>query len=556
MKLLVRTLSIIATAGLILVLCSVPALAGTRPVITGLSTHSAPYWGQSLITVYGRNFKHVKKVMFGTKKGKHVHVVSSTKLTVQDPIHSYGRVHVWVVTSAGWSSKSSANQFTFTRPTMNSHIQGGLTGRQEQRISAHVRATHKGVRAAARSSRWTAAMGATAAARARSWLGLPYSWAGGNSRGPTLGVCAHNGGDMDCHIVGFDCSGLALYAWAPYKQLVHYAATQHSRAGTFHPTIGQLTPGDLVFFSGRNESVIGHVAVYEGNGNVIQAEQSGYGIMRSRLTDVIAFSGRYRGATRPLSHGHQAAGPHLSSVSSRVATKGGYLTITGSRLATATSVNVGGKMLYSFAKRTSSTLVVKVPKHKAGRVAVTVSNSWGSAHSAVTYTAGPQVSTLAPSRGPDTGGNTVTITGKNFTSVSKVTLGAKAVAFKAESSTRLTVTMPAHAAGPVQVTVYTRFGTSNQKTYTFVATTTPAPTDTGTTSSVVPPTTTSSSADGSSSSGSSSSSTSSSGSSSSSSSSSSSASSDSSSSSTSADSSSTGSSSTGSLSTTTAAPPP
>ena len=74
-----------------------------------------------------------------------------------------------------------------------------------------------------------------------------------------------------------------------------------------------------MFFSGRHESVIGHVAVYEGNGMVIQAEQSGYRIMRSRLTDVIAFSGRYRGATRPLSHGRQAAGPHLSSVTSQVA---------------------------------------------------------------------------------------------------------------------------------------------------------------------------------------------------------------------------------------------
>ena len=472
MKLLARVLALITTAGLIVVLCSVPAAAGTRPVVTGLSSHSGTYWGQTQITVRGRNFTHVKKVLFGTTRGTAVHVLSSTRLTVLDPLHRYGRVHVWVLTSAGRSSKSRAGEFTFVRPTMNRRIQGGLTGRQEQRISARVRATHKGVRTVRRSSRWTAAIGVSAVARARSWLGLPYSWAGGNSRGPTLGVCAHNGGDMDCHIVGFDCSGLTLYAWAPYKSMAHYAATQYRRAGTFHPTVGQLAPGDLVFFSGRHESAIGHVAVYEGNGMVIQAEQSGYRIMRSRLTDVIAFSGRYRGATRPLSHGRQAAGPHLSSVTSQVAATGGSVTITGSGLGNVTSVSVGGAMVYSFAKRTATALVVRVPKHRAGRVTITVSNPWGSARSAVTYVAAPQVSALAPSRGPETGGNTVTVTGHNLTAVSKVTIGATPIAFTAVNSTRLTVTMPAHAVGPVKVTVYTRFGTSNQIAYTFVATTT------------------------------------------------------------------------------------
>ena len=51
----------------------------------------------------------------------------------------------------------------------------------------------------------------------------------GQRLGPTTGVCSHNGGDLDCHIVGFDCSGLAMYAWWPYRHLAHYAATQYSR---------------------------------------------------------------------------------------------------------------------------------------------------------------------------------------------------------------------------------------------------------------------------------------------------------------------------------------
>ena len=235
MKLFIRALCVLALIALVPVVASAPATAGTRPSVTGLSFHHATYRGGARLTVRGHNFTHVKKVTFGLKRGWNVKVWSSTTLTVTTPEHDYGQVNVRVWTATGTSSKVSADRFTFKRPTMNTHIQGGLTGRQEQRISAKIRATHRGVFTASRSSRWTPAMGATAVARARSWLGLPYSWAGGNSRGPTLGVCAHNGGDLDCHIVGFDCSGLALYAWAPYKQLVHYASTQHSTAGRFHP---------------------------------------------------------------------------------------------------------------------------------------------------------------------------------------------------------------------------------------------------------------------------------------------------------------------------------
>ena len=192
---------------------------------------------------------------------------------------------------------------------MDTPIYGGLTARQEVRISAQVRAAHRDVPSAPPApGTGRPAMGRTAVRRAQSWLGVPYSWAGGNGAGPTAGVCAHNGGDQDCHVIGFDCSGLALYSWWPYEHLPHYAAYQHAIAGRFHPTIGQLVPGDLVFFTGYIAGGIGHVAVYAGNGMIIQAAQSGTTVMRSRLADVIAGDGPYRGATRPMSTGVQGPG--------------------------------------------------------------------------------------------------------------------------------------------------------------------------------------------------------------------------------------------------------
>jgi cell wall-associated NlpC family hydrolase len=145
---------------------------------------------------------------------------------------------------------------------------------------------------------WTPALGRYAANRALAWIGTPYAWAGGNAAGPTRGVCAGNGAQHDCQVVGFDCSGLALYGWAPFRALPHLASTQYSVAGRVHPAINELQPGDLVFWSdGGTVAGIHHVAVYIGEGLVVQAPQSGDIV---RVTPLRQVDSGYFGATRPL----------------------------------------------------------------------------------------------------------------------------------------------------------------------------------------------------------------------------------------------------------------
>jgi peptidoglycan DL-endopeptidase RipA len=143
---------------------------------------------------------------------------------------------------------------------------------------------------------WTPSAGQRAAARAVHWLGEPYAWAGGNASGPTFGVCAGDGAFNDCNVVGFDCSGLTMYAWAQVP-LAHYAATQYLQ-GSVHPNTASLMPGDLVFWS-SNGTVAGihHVAIYIGGGNVVQAPESGDIV---RITPLGEVSWGYFGATRPL----------------------------------------------------------------------------------------------------------------------------------------------------------------------------------------------------------------------------------------------------------------
>ena len=459
-------------AAVIAGLTSTPAAAATPPTVRGLSTHQGAYWGGELITVHGTGFTDVRDVRFGPARAWSVHVVSSSTITVRAPYHPYGTVDVRVLTAAGTTARTAADRFWFVPPTMTTPIQGGLTARQEQRISARVRAAHRNIVTARAGRGWTPAMGLTAMRRAQSWLGLPYSWAGGNGYGPTTGVCAHNGGDLDCYIVGFDCSGLAMYAWSPYRQLAHFAATQHSRAGRFHPGIGELMPGDLVFFAGYVPNGIGHVAVYQGNGMVIQASESGTLVMRTPLRDLIAADGPYRGATRPASTGRQGAVPRVSSVTPQLSISGGYVTITGSQLGAATAVSVGGTLLYSFVRRTATRLVVRAPAHRAGAVTVAVSTAWGTARAGLSYVAPPSVSALSPASGPVDGGNTVTVTGHYLAPVTRVVIGTTSARFVVAGPDRLVITMPRHAAGVVPVTLYSRFGRSVPTAYTFLV---PAP---------------------------------------------------------------------------------
>ena len=473
---LFRVLCVAAVAGAATVIAPAAASADAAPTVSSLSVHSGPYWGATRVIVRGAGLDGAQRVLFGSHQAWGLRVLSSTALEVYAPEHGYGTVHVRVVTSAATSPRADADRFTFTRPTLDTPIMGGLTARQEQRISAHVRAAHRAPRIAYRSTRWTAAMGRTAARRARSWLGLPYSWAGGLGSGPSTGVCAHNGGDLDCHVVGFDCSGLSLNAWSPYRTLAHYAATQHARAGRFHPTVGELMPGDLVFFSGYIADGIGHVAVYVGHGMVVQAAQSGTLVMRSRLVDVIAESGRYRGATRPTSTGVQGSGPRVTSVTDRLPSTGGDITIRGSGLDEVNAVSVGGTMRYSFVRRTATSLVVKAPAHQAGTASVVVSNAWGYVRRSLTYVGPPQLTSLSPSTGPVSGGTTVTVSGASLSGVRQVSVDGAAVPFHVVSDRQLTITTPLHAPGDVQVVATSPLGASNALTFTFAPTSSSSPT--------------------------------------------------------------------------------
>ena len=109
--------------------------------------------------------------------------------------------------------------------------------------------------------------------RAMSQIGVPYSWGGGTAAGPSRGI------DDGADTVGFDCSGLILFAFAGVGiRLPHYSGSQYN-AGRKIPS-SQMRRGDVIFYGPGGSQ---HVTLYLGDGQMLEAQQTGVPVKISRV---------------------------------------------------------------------------------------------------------------------------------------------------------------------------------------------------------------------------------------------------------------------------------
>lgn len=95
--------------------------------------------------------------------------------------------------------------------------------------------------------------GTDAVDAAKKYLGVPYVWGGTN---PAKGL---------------DCSGLVQRAYRDIGIELPRVSYDQAKVGTEVPSIAQAKPGDLIAFG----SPVNHIAIYVGDGKIIQAPRTG-----------------------------------------------------------------------------------------------------------------------------------------------------------------------------------------------------------------------------------------------------------------------------------------
>ena len=115
---------------------------------------------------------------------------------------------------------------------------------------------------------------------AKDYLGTPYVWGGDSTK-------------------GFDCSGLLQYVWAKQGVPIPRTTYDQFKQGQKIST-GSLRPGDAVFFKGSDSKVVdgqllpGHVGMYIGDGQIIQAPHTGTTVQITPLKDMSGYMGARR----------------------------------------------------------------------------------------------------------------------------------------------------------------------------------------------------------------------------------------------------------------------
>ena len=116
--------------------------------------------------------------------------------------------------------------------------------------------------------------------RALAQRGVPFLYGGGNAAGPTRGT------GLKANIVGFDASGLIQYAYAGAGLKMPRTSGEQCNVGR-KVAPSQARPGDLLCYGpGGTQSV----AMYLGNGQMIEATEPGVTVSAARTNGMVPYS--------------------------------------------------------------------------------------------------------------------------------------------------------------------------------------------------------------------------------------------------------------------------
>ena len=412
------------------------------PAVTGVSPGAGPTAGGTSVTIAGTDLGEATAVKFGSSGATSFKVNSATSITAVSPAGT-GVVDVIVGTAGGDSATSSADKFSYVPPPTVTNVTPNAGP-----LAAGTSVTITGANFVA---------GATVKFGAASASGVKVV-----SETSITAVAPAGTGTVDVTVS------------TPGGTSAASAADQFSYVPL--PTVTKVSPNKGPTGGGTSVTITG--TNFTANATVDFGTTGATGITVSSATSITAIAPAGTGAvdvTVSTPGGASSTGsadkfsyvppPAITNVSPDAGplAAGTSVTITGVNLGEAAAVKFGATNAVSF-KVSSETSITAVAPAGTGTVDVTVSTVGGTSATGspdeFTYVPPPTVTGVSPNAGPLAGGNSVTITGTNFTSNTEVKFGStSATGVEMTSPTALTV-VSAAGTGTVNVTVITPGGTS------------------------------------------------------------------------------------------------
>lgn len=411
---------------------SAPGTFTYTPVttVTGVNPGNGPEAGGTTVTITGQCFTGATSVLFGSTPATSFTVDSPTQITAVAPAGT-GTVDVTVVGAGTCGTGTDPGGYTYNPApaiTSLSPDQGPVVGGTVVTITG---------------SHFTGATGVT-------FDGLPGSAFSVDSDGQiTVTTPAHVAGPVDVVVQSPNGDttdpGAFTYVAAPVIQSV--SPDHGSTAGGTSVTItgSGFTGATDVTFGGTPAT-----SFTVDSGTQITAVTPAHA---AGLADVTVTAVGGTSAPGTFTFIPPAAITSLAPTQGPE-TGGTTVTISGSGFTNATAVTFGGVPGGSFTVQNDSTITVTTPVHAPGAVDVVVDSPYGnSSPGSFTFTPVTTITGVSPGSGPESGGTSVTITGKCFTGATAVTFGGvPATSFTVDSDTQITAIAPA-GTGLVDVTV-------------------------------------------------------------------------------------------------------
>jgi hypothetical protein len=413
------------------------------PTVTGVSPANGPEAGGTSVTITGTNLTGATAVDFGNSSAS-VTADSATSITATAPaVASPATVDVTVTTAGGTSAKSQADQFTYLPPapivTGISPASGPQAGGTSVTITGqnleNAMAVDFGNNPATVSTDTATSITATSPAGT---------------------------GSVSVSVTTASGTGSAT------QQFTYIAPPPPPAITGIDPGTGPAGGGTSVTISGTNLAdatavdfgTTAATVSSDSSGTIVALSPPGLG----SVTVTVTTAGGTASSPGPYVYTIPPGFPTVTAANpaSGPTWGGTTVTVTGTSLSGAIAVDFGSQPAF-FSGVTATSLTALAPAG-SGTVEITVTTaagtSVGTSAATFAYSApAPSVSGVAPTSGPQDGGNAVTISGTNLIGTTTVDFGSRPATILGYGPTSLVAIAPP-GSGTVAVTVTTPGGTS------------------------------------------------------------------------------------------------